>query len=200
MPNTTLSTPARWALGITGALAALGVLISFILAAVNAYPPEPPIPAHSMGANTDGLAGFLGRIFDTASYFTELSNVVVAVVLLSIVFGGARPTRLWRTLRMDTLVMISVTGLVYALVLGPGAHLRGWEYVSNSLVHYIVPILTVLTFLIWGPRGWFRIGTVFSALIIPIVWLVYTFLRGAVIILGLIFWGLDRLLSRGRRT
>jgi hypothetical protein len=180
--------------------------------------------------NPDGIAGAVGRLLDSVSYFTEVSNILVAVVLLVLAFRTIRPTAIWRALRMDTLVMISVTGLVYQLVLAPGVVLHGWEHVSNGLVHIIVPILTVVTFLIWGPRGWFRWSTMFTALILPILWLVYALIRGAVIgaypypfmnvanlglaaslinvsfvlilglILGLVFWGLDRLLSRRRRA
>ncbi len=102
----------------------------------------------------------------------------------------------------------------------------GWEYVSNTCLHYITPTLTVLVFLLIGPRGLFRLQTVFLALIIPFIWVGYTLVRGAIIdsypygfidvvahgygtvtinligvvifgiVLGLIFLGLDRLLSR----
>lgn len=214
---------------ITGLLAALGVVVAVFLAAINAYPPTLPVPAHSMGANADGAAGLFGRVVDSLSYFTTLSNIVVAVTLLLLVSGRLRPTSLGRTLRMDALVMISVTGLVYTLLLASDAEVTGWQYLSNTLEHYVTPILAVLTFLIWGPRGWLRLSTVFTAMILPIIWLIYALIRGSVIVaypygfmnvanlgmsttavnlvfvvilgivLGLVFLGLDKLLSRGQR-
>jgi len=225
-----VSAAGRWAFGITGLCATAGVGLSLFLSAFDVYPAVPSTTAHTVGVNADGWSGVIGRMTDTLSYFTEVSNVIVAVVLLTLAFSHVSPTPLWRALRMDTLVMISVTGLVYQLVLAPSATLRGWEYVSNALVHTIVPVLTVVTFLVWGPRGWFRWTTVFTALIIPILWLIYTLLRGGMIdaypypfmnaanlgmgtalfnvffvlvlglILGLIFWGLDRVFSRKKHA
>ena len=230
MTERTVPTVGRWAFAITGLCAAAGFCLSVGLAAFAVYPEVPGSTAHSFGVNADGFAGFVGRVMDILSYFTELSNVVVAVVLLTLAFSHIRPTALWRTLRMDTLVMISVTGLVYQIVLAPAVTLRGWEYVSNALLHTIVPVLTVVTFLIWGPRGWLRWTTVFSALVLPIIWLVYTLIRGAIVgaypypfinaanlgiggalfnvlfvvilgvILGFIFLGLDRLIMKFRRA
>jgi hypothetical protein len=225
-----VSTVGRWAFAITGLCAAAGFALSLILSAFAVYPEVPSTTAHSFGSNADRVAGVIGRVMDSLSYFTLLSNLVVAVVLLTLAFSHIRPTTLWRTLRMDTLIMISVTGLVYQIVLAPSVTLRGWEHLSNALLHTIVPVLTVVTFLIWGPRGWLRLSTVFSALILPIVWLVYTLVRGAIVdaypypflnaanlglggalfnvlfvvvlgvILGLIFLGLDRLIMKIRRV
>jgi len=83
-----------------------------------------------------------------------------------------------------------------------------------------------VVWLLIGPRGLFRLWTVFAALIIPILWAVYAMIRGAVIdaypygflnaqelgistaltniggvailgiVLGLIYWLIDRLLSK----
>ena len=126
--------------------------------------------------------------------------------------------------------MITVTGLIFAIVLAPSAHLQGIEYVTNTIEHYITPVLTVVTFLVWGPRRWLNLRSVFTALVIPVLWLGYTFARGAVIdaypygfinvaelgygrvlvnvagvillgiVLGLVFLGLDRVLGRRSRT
>ena len=229
MPVTPLSRTGRWALLLTAALAIIGVSIQLTLDIVDAYPPLPSTVAHSFGDNASGAAGALGRVLDTFSYFTNVSNITVAVVLICMGLGRVAPTAVWRALRMDTLVMITVTGLVYSIVLAPSAVLRGWEHVGNALVHITVPILTVVTFLIWGPRGWLTLRTVFTALILPIIWLVYTLVRGSIInaypypflnvanlglvqaltnvafvvvlgvVLGLIFLGLDKLMMRLRR-
>lgn len=168
MPSVVVSRSGRLAFGITGLCAGLGVLLSLTLSTFNVYPPAPPTEPHSVGINTDGLAGVLDRLLDSASYFTDLSNILVAIVMLALAFGVIRPTAVWRAVRLDTLVMITITGLVYQLVLASGVVLRGWENVSDALLHLIVPILTVVTFLIWGPRGWFRWTTPFTALVLPL--------------------------------
>jgi hypothetical protein len=228
--TTTLSRLGRWAFLLTALLAIIGVGMQLTFDVLNTYPPLPSSVAHSFGMNASGFAGVVGRVLDTFSYFTNVSNIVVAVVLIAMARGLVNPNSVWRALRMDSLVLISVTGLVYAIVLAPGIELRGWEHLENALVHIVVPILTVLTFLIWGPRGWLTWRTVFTALILPIIWLVFTLVRGAVIeaypypflnvanlglgaalfnvvfvlvlgvILGFIFLGLDRILMRMRRA
>ena len=221
-----LSRNARVAFGITALLSALGLTLNVIITALGVYPSTTTNPNLFGYSDPSGLPGVISRVLDFASYFTILSNVVVVVVLAALWRGRIGPTPVWRTLRMDSLVMITVTGLVFAVVLAPTADLQGLQYVTNTLEHYVTPLLTVLTFLVWGPRGWLRLGTVFTALVIPIIWLAYTLLRGAVVdsypysflnvaefglgrvllnvagvvllgvVLGLVFWGLDRLLSR----
>ena len=119
-----------------------------------------------------------------------------------------------------------MTGIVYYLLLAADDNPQGLEIVSNALLHYIIPILTVVVWLFIGPRGLFRLWTVFAALIIPILWVVFVMVRGAIIdaypygflnaqelglgtaltniggvvilgiVLGLIYWAIDRLLSR----
>jgi hypothetical protein len=77
--------------------------------------------------------------------------------------------------------MIVVTALVYAVLLGPTATTVGLLGPSNTLRHVVVPLVTMLVFLVAGPRGWIRWGTLPGALVIPLVWVVYTLVRGTVI-------------------
>jgi hypothetical protein len=79
---------------------------------------------------------------------------------------------------MTSLVMITITGLVYAIVLAPDAHPVGLGVYTNIGYHYISPWATVLGFLIFGPRPRFGVRQVFLMLMIPVTWLTYTLLRG----------------------
>lgn len=228
LQTSTVSRAGRIVFGVTALLAAIGLLINLVITALGTYPSTQTKPSIYGYDNPAGLAGVIGRVLDFASYFTILSNVVVVVVLFALWRGRIGPTPVWRALRMDSLVMITVTGLVFVLILAPDAQLRGVEYVTNTIEHYITPVLTILTWLVFGPRGWLRLSSVFTALIIPIIWLAYAFARGAVIdsypygfldvatlgmgralvnvagvlvlgiVLGLIFWSIDRLLTRLR--
>ena len=168
------------AFAIAAAISWVYLALSLTLKAFNVYPPLEVLP-HAYGDNSDGIAGFLGRIFDWFSYFTNLSNIVVAVVTTMLARSLHRTSTTWSTLRMDSLVMISVTGLVYAIVLAPAANPQGLELVTNSLGHYIIPALTVVLWLLIGPRKQLRPITIFTALIIPIIWAIYTLIRGAII-------------------
>ena len=73
-------------------------------------------------------------------------------------------------MRMDSLVMISITGLIYAIVLAPEAQVEGLEVIGNTLKHMIVPVMTVALWLIVGPRRQVTFASVFTAIVIPITW------------------------------
>ena len=126
--------------------------------------------------------------------------------------------------------MITVTGVVYNLLLGPNYPPEGLNQISSPIEHTITPILTVAVFLIAGPRGWFNLKNVLAALIVPIVYVFYTLFRGAIIdkypydffdvvtegyasvvifVMGILFasiivagfyWAIDRALSRKSKT
>ena len=201
-----------------------GLALGMVLTVFNVYPPVDVQP-NSLGVNADGVAGLFGRVVDSLSYFTNLSNVLVAVVLTMLARDPERGGRVWHAVRMDSLVMISITGLIYAIVLAPDAQVEGLDIIVNAIKHYIVPIMTVFLWLLVGPRRQLTFASIFTALIIPVAWAFYTLIRGEFIsaypygflnvvayglpavltniagvaalgvVLGLLFWAVDRLLS-----
>jgi hypothetical protein len=166
---------------LNAAVAWLGLAIQFILSSTGMYPSEATTASQLGYANAAGAAGALGRIIDFFSYFTIWSNLIVAVVMTLLALNPQRDSARLRILRIDTLMMISITGLVYALIIAPYVTNRGWENVSNSLLHQITPLVTIIVFIIAGPRKWFNVKGIFAALIIPIVYVIYTLIRGAII-------------------
>jgi len=219
----------RAAFGATAILAAFGMVLNLVLTALGTYPSTQTVPT-LLGFNEPGLAGMPGRVLDFLSYFTVLSNILVAVVMAMLWRDPQRNGLVFRILRMDALLMITVTGLIYWGVLAGGVELQGLEHVTNIVEHTLVPIAAVAVFLVFGPRGQFRVSTVFAALILPISWALVTLVRGAVItaypygfmdvarygygsvlvsiagvavfgvIIGFVFLGIDRLLSRSVET
>jgi hypothetical protein len=115
------------------------------------------------------------------SYFTVLSNVLITVTLVALVL---RPTLAqhvpFLTLRGTATVAIIVTGLVYALLLAPASadvdvSLRWVDFI----IHTLAPIVGLADWLVDRPRVPIPLTTVASWLVFPIVWLVYTMIRGA---------------------
>ncbi|GAA1125769.1 Pr6Pr family membrane protein [Arthrobacter flavus] len=119
------------------------------------------------------------------SYFTILSNVLVLMINLDLARNPAgRQSTLWRVLRLNAVVNISVTGLIAFTLLRRLPEVQalvGLGRLSDTLLHYVVPILTVLGWLLFGPRPRFTIQTVWLSLIFPATWLVYTLIRGAAV-------------------
>lgn len=134
-----------------------------------------------MIATRDENGGWLNGIVFMLSPLTIWTNILVAIVAWSLVINPRRDDRIFRWLRMSTLVMIFIVGLVFDLVLASEAQLCGIGVYTNLAVHYIVPWGTVLGFLIFGPRPRFTADLLWKMLLIPTIWLTYTFAHGAVL-------------------
>ncbi len=125
--------------------------------------------------------GALNGIIFTLSYFTVWSNIFALIVNWSLFANPRRDGKGFRWLRMTSLVMIVITGLIYAILLAPTANPCGAGIYTNIGFHYIVPWATLLGFLIFGPRPRFTWDLVPKMMAIPVLWLVYTLIHGAVL-------------------
>ena len=169
---------ARLLYALTALSAGVGVVLAIALETAG----TDSKPALDPGLYSFADENALGRFADMVSYFTEWSNVVVAVVFALLAVRTAGRGRLMHVLLLDALLMIIVTGIVYNAILAPGAPpLHGWPLVSNTLVHIVSPILAVVTWAVFGPRGWLHRSLIPAALVIPIIWLLYTLIRGAIV-------------------
>ncbi len=185
--STKTSAIARPLYLLNAIVASLAVTVSFSLMAVGYYVDEiDPTKPTLLGNIPTGKDQVWERFFDWISYFTILSNITVAFVMIMLVRRPELFTRTdkigrrWQALRLDSLLMITITGIVYQLLLA-GDPKTGWDFVSDSLQHAINPIVTVAVFMIAGPRGLIRIKTIAAAMVLPIIWAVVCLVRGAVI-------------------
>jgi hypothetical protein len=108
------------------------------------------------------------------------SNILVGIAAVSLALAPGRDGRWWRVLRLDALVGISVTGVVYTTVLRTQHQLHGWAVVTDGVFHYLVPLATVAGWLAFGPRRRCDARTARWALAWPLAWLAYTLLHGYV--------------------
>jgi hypothetical protein len=168
----------RWFL-VTAALAWLGLAVSLTLDIVGPYPSTTTDATRYGYAVPMGFSGAGARVADWVCYFTIWSNIVVAVVSTVLARRPDRDGRVMRVVRLDSVLMISVTALVYAVVLAPSAVQRGWENVSNSLLHQVTPALAVLGWVLVGPRRRVSWPVVAGALGIPVAWIGLMLARGA---------------------
>jgi hypothetical protein len=126
---------------------------------VPAHPPD-----HSVGLLRGTAVGWrIGRVF---SFFTIESNSLSAAASAILTRDPARDGAGWRVVRLDALFGITVTGLVYGTVLSRIHEPNGWqETVTNAGFHYVVPIMMVLGWLLFGPRPRISAAVVLNALI-----------------------------------
>jgi hypothetical protein len=107
-------------------------------------------------------------------YFTIQSNLAVAWGELMIVRRPDVDTRLFRVVRLASVLGIAVTGVVHWFFLRPLLDLQGSDYVADKLLHVVVPLLAVVGWLVWGPRHRVRRSDILPALGWPVLWLVVT--------------------------
>ena len=120
------------------------------------------------------------RLIRFISYFTILTNLLVAVTTTTLALGQTVAPRWWRVLRLNAVVGITVTGLVHWFLLRPLLDLSGADYVADKLLHVVVPLLAVVGWVVFGPRGKAERSLLLPSLIYPVGWLIYTLVRGAV--------------------
>ena len=123
-----------------------------------------------------GLATRLIRFF---SYFTIQSNILVAVVALTLMLDPERDGRVWRVLRIEAVFGITVTGIVYSTLLHGVVEFHGAAAVTNVLLHFVAPILAVVGWLVFGPRPRIEENTLILSLIWPVLYVIYTLAHGA---------------------
>lgn len=107
------------------------------------------------------------------SFFTIQSNFLVAVSMILLV-AGRTETRIFRVVRLASLIGITVTGVVAAVALPPDPRYTVVNLVCDRMLHVAVPALTLVGWIVFGPRGYARRSDVLLALIWPILWLAAT--------------------------
>jgi hypothetical protein len=118
------------------------------------------------------------------SFFTILSNVLVALVAASAATGGNwAPLRFWRKPRVRGLaaLCIAVTCLIYATVLAGHWHPQGPQHIADRMVHYVVPFLYLFWWVLLLPHGTLVWRDALRWLLFPLVFFAWTLLRGAVV-------------------
>ncbi|HET8988836.1 MAG TPA: Pr6Pr family membrane protein [Humibacillus sp.] len=114
------------------------------------------------------------------SYFTIQSNFLVAVSMVFIIRDRLE-SQLFRVVRLASLVGITVTGIVAAIALPPSPNYTTASLVCDRLLHIVVPALTFIGWIAFGPRGVVRREDLLPSLIWPVAWLVATLALGPVV-------------------
>jgi hypothetical protein len=157
---------ARIFLGATSALVTFGLVLQLVLAYRNEH----------------GLfESHIGRLINTLAFFTIDSNILVAVTTGMLAWRLQRPSTLFRVLRMAGLVGIAITGVVFHLALKDLQELQGKEALADFVLHTASPILCVLGWLLFGPRGQVSKRVVGLSVLFPVIWLAATLVRGPLV-------------------
>ncbi|GAA4602634.1 hypothetical protein BJY16_004313 [Actinoplanes octamycinicus] len=114
------------------------------------------------------------------SYFTIQSNLLVLIAAVGLARDPGRDGRIWRVIRLDALLGIVITGIVYSTILAGQVELHGAAYLANLGFHYLSPWVALLGWLLFGPRPRIDARTLAWAAVWPALWIGYTLAHGAV--------------------
>ncbi len=159
---------ARLFVGATSAIVTFGLALQLILAI-------------SRESGAGAFESTPARIVNFFSFFTVQSNILVAVTTALLARTLDRRSTLFRVLRLDAVICILVTGVVFHLALSSLQELTGWDALADFLLHTLSPILCPLGWLVFGPRGQLTPRIVRLAVIAPVCWLGYALAYGAVV-------------------
>ena len=166
--------------GLSALSALVGFGLSLVIEIFYLVPYQSEISS-LYGNQPAGWPGAFGRVIDLLSYFTIWSQLVVGIVMGLLFLNPNRDSPRLRVFLVDAVLMISVTGIVYNLMIGPKFPSKGLNVYSSFLEHTFTPILVIVVFLLVGPRGWFSKITVRQGLYLPIGYIFYALIRGAII-------------------
>ena len=126
--------------------------------------------------------GILGGVVVYLSYFTILTNILVALTL-SVPLAAPKGTlgRFFSRPGVATAVgtAITVVGLAYFFLLRRVWDPQGWNLVADAALHYAVPVLFLLYWYLAVPKSGLRFADIPKWLLYPLGYMVYVLLRGA---------------------
>ncbi|MBC2655994.1 Pr6Pr family membrane protein [Pseudomonas sp. MSSRFD41] len=142
-------------------------------------------------------ASLLGGLVNFFSFFTVLSNTLVASVLtcalnLRISRGQAFMLQPWVSGAVAASIVL--VGLAYNLLLRHLWHPEGWQWLADELLHDVMPLLFLAYWCCCVPKGRLRLRHVGLWTLYPTLYFAYLLLRGH--LLGLYpypFIAVDRL-------
>lgn len=126
-------------------------------------------------------ASLLGGLVSFFSYFTILTNTLVATVLTCAVAERESAARRWFLqpwVSSGIAVSIAVVGLAYSILLRHLWHPEGWQFVADELLHDVMPLLFLGYWWRCVPKGTLRLWHLPLWLIYPLVYFIYALLRG----------------------
>jgi hypothetical protein len=114
------------------------------------------------------------RAWLMAFYFTNITNLLVAVHMLSVASGRKTAPDFTTSITLS----IIMVGIIYRLLLAPEVPKPAPEWYPDFFVHVAVPILTTIWWIIWAPKG-LRIRDLPTWLVLPLAYCAYALIRGS---------------------
>ena len=137
---------------------------------------------YSLFASTRAGPELIGFTINFFSYFTILSNILIALAMTLPWLAPKSRLGTWvmqPSVRTVLAGYIIVVGLVYHLMLRGLFHPQGWRLVCQIILHYVTPTLFVLDWLLFVPKRALTWRVAFGGLVLPVLYIGWTLLHGA---------------------
>lgn len=148
------------------------------LAVVAGIAIQVPVSAGLKGTTFDSPTALLVNVF---CYFTVQGNILVGIATALLAIRLDRPSTVFAVVRLSSMVAITLTGIVYHVALRDLQELGGSALVADTLLHTVVPVLAVLGWVAFGPRGLTSVRIAGLATLFPVCWVIFALVRGAII-------------------
>ena len=126
-------------------------------------------------------ASLLGGLVSFFSYFTVLSNTLVATVLTCALTSRESAARRWFLqpwVSSGIAVSITLVGLAYNVLLRHLWHPEGWQWLADELLHDVMPLLFLAWWWVCVPKGTLGLRHIALWVIYPLAYFAYALLRG----------------------
>ena len=120
----------------------------------------------------------LNRALNIFAFFTIQSNVIIGVTCLLLAVDPHRRSPVFAVFRLTGVIAITVTFVVFHVALSRLLDLDTWAQTANQLQHTVVPILAVVGWVAFGPRGLAAARQVRLTIVFPLLYIVFTMIRG----------------------
>lgn len=123
--------------------------------------------------------GSLGNFF---SYFTIQSNLIGAATLVLLFYYRIKKSERLDNLdllRFGSTLFLTITGVIYYLLLRDVSEVT--DVWVNWIFHYIVPVYLLMDWLIIRPKNSITLKKSLLWLLFPIVYFIYSLIRGVII-------------------
>lgn len=131
---------------------------------------------------TSGIS-LWGRFFNFFSYFTILTNILVALSLtLNALNSQTKIGRFFNTNSVQSAltVYIFIVGTVYYILLRNIWKPEGWQLVADAILHYVTPVVYLFYWLLFIPKGKLKFNFAVCWMIYPALYFIYSLIRGVI--------------------
>lgn len=128
-------------------------------------------------ASLDKTGGMLGAaLWSMFRFFTIIGNLLALIALAAFALGARAATQ--RVIGGVTLMMLLI-GVVYTLLLRGLEALSPIGHAATVVMHYVSPVLVVLFWVFFAPKGRLRPSDPLRWALLPLAYLPYALARGA---------------------